>query len=429
MTDYFTQIRLTPFELAWKFIVFTAITTIAIVAPFSYSHDFFNIEKWQLILDAVISLVFFGDAFYNYRERSKKKKNAITLAPVKLTKFDTFVDFFSIIPFDVLNIIFALSPASAIFHLFRLLNLFKIIKIYNLLEIYPGLILKVKVFLIFIWSSVALHWIACGWIIIHISTESDLLTLYNKSLYWAVTTITTIGYGDITPSTNFGRLYTMVIMILGLGVYGIVIGNVSKMIYIRDRHKEQTREKISDITLYMRHYNIPLKLQRDVFSFYNHLFTKRLSESDSQIIGELPNALQNELQVFMNLKLIQNLPLFQQCKLECIKEVASCLEQLYFVPGQRIINKGEIGDEMYIISHGSVEIKRDNGQIVNTLQEGQSFGEIALIQETTRTFNVRSITYCDVYKFNKEDFVRIVEKHPQLLKTLERTMRKRSSDR
>ena len=264
---------------------------------------------------------------------------------------------------------------------------------------------------------------------VHPIGGEDMVTIYNKATYWAVTTLTTIGYGDITPNSNTSRLYTMVIMVLGLGVYGIVIGNVTKMIYMNDRHKEHAREKISDLSMMMKHYSIPLKVQRDVFSYYNLLFTKRLTENDALIISELPRALKDELQVHMNIKLIQAVSLFQTCTIECLKEIAANLEPMSFSPGEKIISKGEMGQEMFIIYHGNVETRGESGQVMRSYSDGQAFGQIALLQETTRTYDVRATTYSDLFKLNKETFLNIIEKNPNLLKTLEKSMKKRSGDR
>jgi signal-transduction protein with cAMP-binding, CBS, and nucleotidyltransferase domain len=93
------------------------------------------------------------------------------------------------------------------------------------------------------------------------------------------------------------------------------------------------------------------------------------------------------------------------------------------------VSKGEIGQEMYIVYHGTVETRGENGQIVNTYSDGQAFGQIALLQETTRTFDVRASTYTDLFKLNKDVFLSVIEKNPSLLKTLEKSMKKRAADR
>ena len=51
--------------------------------------------------------------------------------------------------------------------------------------------------------------------------------LYLKSLYWTVTTITTVGYGDVYPVTLGGRCFTFVVLLVGLGIISIPAGIVA----------------------------------------------------------------------------------------------------------------------------------------------------------------------------------------------------------
>jgi Cyclic nucleotide-binding domain/Ion channel len=254
-------------------------------------------------------------------------------------------------------------------------------------------------------------------------------TYYIRSFYWALTTLTTIGYGDITPNNNIGRIFTCFIMIIGVGMYGIVIGNISRMLASADRHKEQTREKISDLLMFMKHYKIPDGLQQAAINHYGHLFSKRLSDDDEKIIADLPHALQQEMQVYMKIKLIGNIPAFTGCPHECLKDISTHLEQVYSSPGDMIIKIGDIGEEMFVISHGIVNVLLESGERVATLHDGQIFGELALLKETTRTANIESSTYCDLYKLTKKSFNEIVDRYPMLLKNIETTTQRRKSDK
>jgi voltage-gated potassium channel len=174
----------------------------------------------------------------------------------------------------------------------------------------------------------------------------------------------------------------------------------------------------------MKHYNIPPSLQDEAFAYYNHLYSKRLSDNDQQIINDLPVALQKELKLYMNIKLISTVPIFKSCGGKCLRDVAMVLEQNFYSPGQDIVQVGEIGEEMFIIGHGSVEVLVDEKSVAN-LHEGQFFGESALLQRTTRNANVKGKSYCDLYKLKKEDFLKIIQKHPKLLQNIEDVVRNR----
>ena len=425
--------KLTKAEVIWLGVIFWAVAFTACEAPFSFTFGT-SLQDWQVVSDFIISGLFIADLVYHLRQRAKEKNKDMTTSGKWQYRALLFVDVVACIPFDVIAYTTGMSQGIHFFKWLRLFRLIRIIKLFQFvttLKIIPKFI---KIQMILFFAIIAVHIIACLWIMVQPPEPGlDITTAYINGIYWVITTLTTIGYGDITPTTNAAKLFTMAIMITGVVLYGVVIGNVTKMITEAARYKEQANEKFTDLQLFMKHYNIPVRLQTAAFDYYNHLFTKRLSNNDQKIIGELPQALQTELQTYMNMKLIKSVPLFKMCSMACLKEIASALEQKNYSPGQNIINIGEQGNEMFIIAHGITEVILSDGNIVSSLHEGQYFGENALIEETTRIANVRAQNYCDLYKLEKEDFLRIIKTYPELREGIEEgieeTMKKRKTDK
>jgi voltage-gated potassium channel len=416
-------------ELLWNGLIFVAVFFTALEAPFSFTYKT-NIQVWQLWSDSIISLIFVCDIIYQFKDKFFKKSHFHSRKTGNTALWWSMmaVDIMASIPYDVISYSFGLHGYQ-IFGLFRLLRLVRIARLYTLMNNLALVPKFLRVSMLFCVSIMVIHWIACGWSMIHPEMEKDLTTHYIKSLYWAITTLTTIGYGDITPTTNIGRIYTMPIMILGVGVYGFVIANVTRLFTTADRYKEKSKERLNDVANYMKYYKIPERVQGQVFSYYNHLMNKRLTDNDTTIISDLPLALQHELQTYMNMKLIRTVPVFKNCSHSCLKDVAGALIQKSFSPGQNVIRIGEIGNEMFMIGHGSVEVIFKDGTVVASLQEGQIFGEAALLRETTRNADVRAQNYCDLYILNKDDFLEIIEKHPDLLENMQNITSRRSTDR
>jgi hypothetical protein len=414
-------------EFLWLAIIFWAASFTAIEAPFSFVFKT-KIQTWQLVIDAIISLLFMADLIYHLKEsKAAKSKKDVHVVQKKWTIVFMFaVDILSCIPFDLLS---HFLGHQEFFVAFRFMRMIRIVKIYTLIENITIVPFLFKIQSIAFGCLMVVNWIACGWIYIYPRTEEiDITSYYIKSFYWALTTLTTIGYGDIVPQNNAGRIFTCFIMIIGVGMYGIVIGNISRMLASADRYKEQSREKINDLLMFMKHYKIPEKLQQATINHYAHLYSKRLSDNDEKIIADLPHALQQEMQIYMKIKLISSIPIFNGCSSECLKDVSIHLEQIYSSPGDMIIKIGDIGEEMFIIAHGNVDIILNGGDRVATLHDGQIFGEIALLKETTRTANVQSQDYCDLFKLTKKSFNDIVERYPMLKSNIENTTQRRSTD-
>lgn len=418
-------------HLLWVSIVFWGAAYTAIEAPFSLVFHG-RIHTWQLVLDAVFSIIFGLDFYFHYKEiKSLENSKSYTKrlkAPKPFAKY-TFLtfDFVACIPFDLLGAFIGLPHVFIILRLLRLFRVYKIVQTINEMANVPTWF---RIQVIAIISLIVLNWIACGWIAIYPKPDDVSVTSYFiKCFYWTITTVATIGYGDITPTTDGGRIYTCFIEIIGVGMYGIVIGNITQMMAAADRHKEQTREKLNDLLLFMKHYHIPHHLQEAAFNHYNHLLSKRLTDNDEKIISELPHALQDEIQIYMKIKLISAIPIFHGLGHECLKEVAKSLEQIYTAPGDYVIRVGEMGHEMFIIAHGSVDVSIADGTIVANLHDGQIFGEIALIKETTRTANIISQSYCDLYKLTDENFKILTKQFPKLLENIEKNTQRRPTDK
>ena len=414
--------KLTTGYILWQVLIGVAIAISVIEAPLSFVLEL-PISKASLLMDCLLTMIFIIDFLYNFRifiiENINNRLKRWWKEP------DIWIDFLASIPFDIIVYLFGIPLWIRVFRLIRMLRMLKFVKMFvtiGNLTLVPG---AVKIAFVLTGTVVTINAVACGWMWIYPTTDNDLITFYIKAIYWTITTLTTVGYGDISPSTNLGRIYTMIIMVMGVGVYGIVIGSISRIISMNDRFKEQSKEKLNDLKNFMEYYELPESLSEEVFGFYGHLLTKRLSDNDEQIISELPNALQREIKTYMNMKLIGNVPAFKLCSQDCLKEIAKSLKQMALSPSEFIIKKGDIGNEMFIIGHGTVEVIVEEN-IVATLRDGQFFGEVALLEKSTRNADVRSQTYCDMYRLNKDDFLKIIKTHPELLKSMEKFMSKKA---
>ncbi len=274
-------------------------------------------------------------------------------------------------------------------------------------------------------TIVCLNILACIWLVIYPATE-DSLTSYNKAMYWLVTTIATVGYGDITPTTNIGRVYTMGVMVLGATIWGILIASASRMMLASDRRKEQKKERIDALHSFFSHYEVPKELQREVVGFFHHQWARKVSEDERAILNDLPPALQQELHVYMNLKPISRVNLFRGTSRACLSDVAQHLEQLFISPGQKIIAKDEIGEDMYLIGHGTVNVHIGD-QFITSLGPGACFGEMALIGHPKRASDVTAASYCDIFKLSKKQFDELIANHADLRANVVRIAAERQS--
>ena len=112
----------------------------------------------------------------------------------------------------------------------RLLRVFRIFKLTQYVSEYNQLLRaigasrrKISVFLAFVLMAV----MVVGTLMYVVEGPSNGYTSIPTSMYWAITTMTTVGFGDITPKTDLGRLLASAMMLMGWGVLAVPTGIVT----------------------------------------------------------------------------------------------------------------------------------------------------------------------------------------------------------
>jgi hypothetical protein len=433
-------IKLIPAEsnpkLLWDFLIILLISYTAVEIPVSIVLDN-RISGVYALADHLISLLFGIDILLTFiterRIGSVLITDRKTIRQHYLQGFFT-VDLLSALPIALLESVgLSLHPVVRFLRLLRLLRLARLPHFLRRTgKLITGMNPAVfRLFLFFFWTTLAAHWLACGWIALGgcKEFEADKFTQYLKSLYYIFTTLGTVGYGDITPKTNSQTLYSMFVMILGTGMYGYVVGSVASVIANLDIAKANHAKKMEEVSAFLKYRRISHPLQVRVRGYYEYLWESRMAYDEGSIVDELPPSLRVELLLFINRGIIEKVPIFADVGEDFIREIVVALKPNVFSPGDIIVRRGELGEEMFFINRGIVEVISEDGQdVYATLTEGQFFGEIALLTKEPRNASIRCADYCDVYTLDRETFHRLLKHHPEISSRVEQLAKKRSTE-
>lgn len=186
------------------------------------------------------------------------------------------------------------------------------------------------------------------------------------ALWWAVVTLTTTGYGDVVPITPLGRLVASMVMISGLGVFGLFTG------ILVTGFAAQTR--------------------RDNFL--------KTWESVSKV------------------------PFFATLGPSAIADVTNMLRTMDLPARTMIIRKGQQGDCMYFIASGQVEVDLPGKKVL--LGDGAFFGEMALLGNTSRSANITTTRVSRLLVLDLVDFRLLMARHPELAETIDAEAKRRA---
>ena len=274
------------------------------------------------------------------------------------------IDFLAIAPFYV-SMLFAVD--LRFLRVFRLLRLLKITRyspaietlgrvLYNERRALVGALMFMLILLVF--ASSLMHMI---------ERQAQPVTFGSipEAMWWAVVTLTTVGYGDVAPITPLGKLLGGVVTLLGVGAFALPAGILASG-FAQEFHKQN----------FIVTWNIVAKV-----------------------------------------------PLFATLQASQIAKISDLLKPRIAVPQEVITRKGEMGDAMYFIYSGRVEVELDPTPI--ELKNGDFFGEISLIEHAPRTATVVAKTSCQLLTLRVGDFHELMETHPDLLQSIRDTAKKR----
>ena len=179
-------------------------------------HKFFDIAEW--VITILFTLEYFGRII------------AIKKPTKYIFSFYGIIDLLSTIP-KYLSLLFVGTHALVALRALRLLRIFRILKLARYVGASNRLMVALRAskakILVFLFFIVILA-IILGTIMYLVETEQDSgFTSIPRSIYWAIVTLTTVGYGDIAPVTPLGQLIASVIMIMGYGIIAIPTGIVT----------------------------------------------------------------------------------------------------------------------------------------------------------------------------------------------------------
>jgi hypothetical protein len=239
------------------------------------------------------------------------------------------------------------------------------------------------------------------------------MTQYVNSLYYALMTVSTVGYGDILPVTMSERSFTMVAIVIGAFLYAYIIGDFNTIIKNMAGNKHKFEQKMQMVNDFMFYIDAPLDLRETVQEFFDF---KHENYQDVNIAEELPTRLQSELIKHRYAHLIAKVPLFKGLRDGTVTEICLRMKQQTVSPNTRIMTKGEQHNELLILQRGTAEQVGSS----NVFLPGSFFGEMQFLQiDECRTISIQSLQYCDIASLAPMDMADILTYHVGLKQRFE----------
>lgn len=281
-----------------------------------------------------------------------------------MTSFSGIIDLLAWLPFAAALVV-GLAPSNA--RLFGVLWILKLGRHAPRLGLLGRVLRRARApilsvffaFLIVLVGSATLAYLIEG------PRQPDHFGTIPDALWWAITTLTTTGYGDVVPMTSLGRLLGGLVMVCGILVFALWAGILATEFGYEMRRQE----------------------------------------------------------FLQSWDLVSKVPYFQDADAASIADVARLLQPREIAAGTIVMRRGEPGDSMYFIVEGEIEIRLKPHPV--RLGPGSFFGEIALITGGPRTATAVATRKCTLLALDIVDFREIAARHPELTRAINEEARRR----
>ncbi|KAL7614773.1 hypothetical protein Lser_V15G06872 [Lactuca serriola] len=238
----------------------------------------------------------------------------------------------------------------------------------------------------------------------------DLWTRYITSLYFAIVTMATVGYGDIHAVNLREMIFVMVYVSFDMVLGAYLIGNMTALI-VKGSNTERYRDRMADLLKYMDRNKLGKDIRNQIKDHMRLQYDSNYT--DSAVIQDLPTSIRAKISATLYKSYIEKVSLFKECSLEFINHIVTRVHEEFFLPGEVIMEQGIVVDQLYFVCHGNLEevvIHEDGSEeIVSVLKPHDSFGDVSIICNIAQLYTVRVLDLSRLLRIDKQSFSNILD--------------------
>eukprot|EP00057_Strongylocentrotus_purpuratus_P019181 XP_011673655.1 PREDICTED: potassium voltage-gated channel subfamily H member 8 isoform X3 [Strongylocentrotus purpuratus] len=427
----------------WDWCVLLATLYIAIVVPFNAAVHQEN-ELVITILDIIIEIIFIIDVVINFRTTyvSKSGKVVYEARAIGLNYIRSwfFIDLLAAVPFDILTQIFKLKLDTI--QLIKLARLLRLLRLLNKIERYSQYSAIVLTFFMLAFALLA-HWLACIWFVIgrmELSKNDDgwdlgwivdlgeqlkrpILdsnstgpgnnSIYITALYYTLSSLTSVGFGNVSANTNTEKIFTILVMFLGALCHAAVFGNVTAIIQRMYSRRALYYTKLRDLKDFVRSHHIPPALKTRMQEYFMTSWSINMGIDTTEMLQTFPEELRADIAMHLHKEFLA-LSIFADASQGCLRSLSLKIKTSFCAPGEYIVHQGDALGVIYFLLNGSMEILR-HGMVVAILGKGDLFGCDLYITETviSSSGDIHALTYCDLQSVTRLELLEVLASYPE----------------
>ncbi|KAM4584396.1 voltage-gated delayed rectifier potassium channel KCNH1-like [Odontesthes bonariensis] len=440
------------FKTTWDWVILILTFYTAIMVPYNVSFKTKQNNVTWLVVDSIVDVIFLVDIVLNFHTTFVGPAGEVISDPklIRMNYVKTWfvIDLLSCLPYDVINAFENVDEGiSSLFSSLKVVRLLRLGRVARKLDHYIEYGAAVLVLLVCVFGLAA-HWLACIWYsigdyeVIDEDTNSVRLdswlyllgetvgtpyrfnasgtgrweggpskdSVYITSLYFTMTSLTSIGFGNIAPNTDGEKIFAVAMMMIGSLLYATIFGNVTTIFQQMYANTNRYHEMLNSVRDFLELYQVPKGLSERVMDYIVSTWSMTRGIDTDKVLQICPKDMRADICVHLNRKVFKEHPAFRLASDGCLRALAMEFQTIHSAPGDLIYHAGESVDSLCFVVSGSLEVIQDE-EVVAILGKGDVFGDVFWKEMTLAQScaNVRALTYCDLHVIKRDALQKVLE--------------------
>ncbi|ELU12909.1 hypothetical protein CAPTEDRAFT_198709 [Capitella teleta] len=437
------------FKASWDWIILVLTFYTAVMVPYNAAFENKTMEDVPLlVVDSIVDVVFFIDIILNFHTTFVGPSGEVVSDPkvIRMNYLKSWfvIDLLSCLPYDVFNAFQHVDEnISSLFSALKVVRLLRLGRVARKLDHYIEYGAAVLILLIFMFVLIA-HWFACVWFTIgnsearagryfgwlqklareigspYVANNSTGRVIYEggpnngmayvTSLYYTLSCMTSVGFGNVNSVTEMEKVFTICMMIIGSLLYATIFGNVTTIFHQMYSATGRYHDMLNSVREFMKLHDVPKSLSERVIDYVVSTWALTKGIDTYKVLNYCPKDMKADICVHLNRKVFNEHPAFRLASDGCLRALAMHFTLSHTAPGDMLFHQGESLDSLCFIVSGSLEVIQDD-EVVAILSKGDVFGDQFWRENQIgqSTGNVRALTYCDLHVIKRDRLLEVLD--------------------
>ncbi|KAH8384990.1 hypothetical protein KR093_004756 [Drosophila rubida] len=461
------------FKAIWDWVILCLTFYTAIMVPYNVAFKNKTSEDVSLlVVDSIVDVIFFIDIVLNFHTTFVGPGGEVVSDPkvirMNYLKSWFIIDLLSCLPYDVFNAFDRDEDGiGSLFSALKVVRLLRLGRVVRKLDRYLEYGAAMLILLLCFYMLVA-HWLACIWYSIGRSDADNGVSLqipstasrvvltsisfsftqiqyswlwklanvtqspysyiwsndtgpelvngpsrksmYVTALYFTMTCMTSVGFGNVAAETDNEKVFTICMMIIAALLYATIFGHVTTIIQQMTSATAKYHDMLNNVREFMKLHEVPKALSERVMDYVVSTWAMTKGLDTEKVLNYCPKDMKADICVHLNRKVFNEHPAFRLASDGCLRALAMHFMMSHSAPGDLLYHTGESIDSLCFIVTGSLEVIQDD-EVVAILGKGDVFGDqfwkdSAVGQSAA---NVRALTYCDLHAIKRDKLLEVLD--------------------